>query len=105
ERLEAARVSVRIKSVVPILPGSKEDQNLAKFGQWPVLVNSGRQDITYQLITRDNIPFFDPKLLPADAQLGVVTRNLRQVACDDRDDPLWIVEPRDQADCPACKNN
>jgi hypothetical protein len=104
ERLEAARVSIQVERIVPIVPGSREDMNLDRFGQWPVIVDSGRQEITYQLITRDNIPFFDPRRLNASAMIGTVSGNLRQVAFDDRSDPIWIVEPRDQADCPACRN-
>lgn len=105
ERLEAARVCIDVSEVVPIVPGSRDEMNLERFGQWPVIVESQIDEYTYQLITRDNLPFFDPRLLPAGYDLGRVCGNLRQVAFDDRDDPLWIVEPRDQADCPRCVNN
>jgi hypothetical protein len=104
ERLEAARVSINVERLIEIVPGSREESNLERFGQWPVIVDSGRKEITFQLITRDNLPFFDPRALATNYPLGTVSGNLRQVAFDDRDDPIWIVEPRDQADCPQCVN-
>ena len=33
-----------------------------------------------------------------------ITGNLRQVAFDDRQDPIWIIEPRDSSDCTWCQN-
>lgn len=106
ERLEGARITVRVRSTVGITPGSREDQNLERFGQWPVVVDDGTQrGRTFQLITRENIPFFDPRTLGAREINQDVTGNLRQVAFDDRSDPIWIVEPRDQADCSWCVNN
>ena len=88
-----------------IAAGSRERQNYDKFGQWPVLVDDGSMaGKTFQLVTRDNIPFFDPIKIGARTINATITGNLRQVAFDDRSEPLWIVEPRDQQDCTWCKN-
>ena len=65
-------------------------------------MKSDRDEYEWAMITRDNIPFFDPLSLAPTANLGRVSGNLRQVAFDDEGDPLWIIEPKDQADCPAC---
>ncbi|MCK6545153.1 hypothetical protein L6R52_04740 [Myxococcota bacterium] len=105
ERLEAARVSVDVATVKPIVRGSRDEMDLERYGQWRVTVETGRRsDKEIALITRENIPFFDPRNLPANARLGTVTGNLRTVAFNDDDDPLWVVEPREQTDCPACRN-
>jgi hypothetical protein len=105
KRLEAARVSINVAGTIAIMPGSKEDTNLTKYGQWPVNVQTGLQVLQMQLITRDNIPFFDPKKLADGTPLGKVSGNLRVVAFDEMSEPTWIVEPRDQDDCPACVNH
>jgi hypothetical protein len=104
KRLEAARVSIKVSGTVAILPGSKEETNLNKYGQWPVNVDTGSQTLQMFLITRDNIPFFDPRKVAPGASLGTVSGNLRVVAFDEMSEPEWIVEPRDQADCMACVN-
>ncbi|MFO0728693.1 MAG: hypothetical protein U1E65_33255 [Myxococcota bacterium] len=105
ERLEAGRITVKVKSTVQVMNGSKERQNYDKFGQWPVQVDDGSaMGKTFQLVTRDNIPFFDPIALGNHTVNATVTGNLRQVAFDDRSEPIWIVEPRDQQDCGWCKN-
>lgn len=108
ERLEAARVQATVESVLQIQPGSEEERNLERFGQWPVTIRvedgmEGRT-ATYQLITRENIPFFDPRSVGGRMINQPVIGNLRQVAFDDRSDPIWIIEPRDQNDCPWCVN-
>jgi hypothetical protein len=105
ERVEAARIRVRVRSVVPIVPGSREESNFERFGQWPVIVDDGSRDgRTFQMITRENIPFFDPRRVGGRAIDQPVTGNLRQIAFDDRSEPIWIVEPRDPSDCPWCQN-
>jgi hypothetical protein len=102
ERLGGARVSARVEKTNPVPPGSSEADNLERYGQWPVTINTGRKQRTFQLITRENIPFFDP-LKISDRAIGqTVTGNLRQVAFDDRSEPIWIIEPRDQSDCTWC---
>jgi hypothetical protein len=105
ERLEAARVSFVVDSVVSISPDSPESETLAQYGQWPVLINTPQvQGMEVYIVTRENLPFFDPLPL-GDRMIGqVVTGNLRQVAFDDRSEPLWIIEPRDHADCTWCEN-
>lgn len=102
ERLEAARVAIRVKSILPIVAGSDAEMDLERYGQWRILVDTGRRDLEMALITRDNIPFFDPRKLSPGADLGVVQGNMRTVAFNDEEDPLWVIEPRDQADCPTC---
>lgn len=105
ERLEAARITVQIRSSVGITPGSRDETNFDRFGQWPVIVDDGStMGRTFQVITRENIPFFDPRAFGARTINQPLTGNLRQVAFDDRSEPIWIVEPRDQADCPWCVN-
>lgn len=105
ERLEAARVTVKVLKTVAITSGSRERENFDKFGQWPVQVDDGSMaGKTFQLVTRDNIPFFDPTKIGGRTINATITGNLRQVAFDDRSEPLWIVEPRDQQDCTWCKN-
>ncbi|MBI2378730.1 MAG: hypothetical protein HYV07_32345 [Deltaproteobacteria bacterium] len=102
ERVEAARVSVTVDRTKPIPGGSPEADNLERYGQWPVIVKEGTLERTFQIVTRENLPFFDP-LTITDRLVGqTVTGNLRQVAFDDRSEPLWIIEPRDQNDCPWC---
>lgn len=105
ERLEGARVRARVRSASGISPGSREETNLERFGQWPVVIDDGTMTgRPFQLITRENIPFFDPRAF-GEAMVGQdVVGNLRQVAFNDRDPPIWIIEPRDQADCPWCVN-
>jgi hypothetical protein len=79
ERLEAARVTVKVLKTVAIAAGSRERQNYDKFGQWPVLVDDGSMaGKTFQLVTRDNIPFFDPIKIGARTINATITGNLRQ---------------------------
>jgi hypothetical protein len=103
ERLQSGRVQVMIQSSLPINPGSTEATSLAKYGQWPVTAGNSMTK-TFQMITRDNIPFFDPIKNGGKTINQPVIGNLRKVAFDETSDPIWIVEPRDQADCPWCKN-
>jgi len=105
ERLEAARVSVRVKRVVKIKPDSPALQTLLQFGQWPVEVETPQtDDMPFFIITRENLPFFDPIPLGDQEVDQTITGNLRQVAFDDRSDPLWILEPREHSDCSWCQN-
>lgn len=100
ERLEGARVSAKVKSSVGMFP------SLERFGQWPVIVDDGtRFGLEVQIITRENIPFFDPVVFGIKTINATITGNLRQVAFpNSRDRPTWIIEPRDQTDCPWCTN-
>jgi hypothetical protein len=111
ERLEAARVTVTVKST----RGTDRDTRspcdplnpelLDRFGQWPVVIDDGSMDgRCFQLVTRENIPFFDPTTLGMRDINQPIVGNLRQVAFNERDEPIWIIEPRDQADCPWCTN-
>ncbi len=106
ERLEGARVKLTIKSTIAIVPGSTEDDTLERFGQWPALVDNGvgGGELRVAVITRENLPFYDPRANSGRTIGRPLVGNVRQVAFDDRQEPLWIFEPRDQADCPWCTN-
>ncbi len=104
ERLEAARVSITLDSMVAIAPGSPEEDTLERFGQWPATVTDGNVTRPFAIITRENIPDFDPLPLGGRRINKPITGNLRQVAFDDRGVPIWILEPRDETECPWCEN-
>ncbi len=105
ERLEGARVKVRIRATAGISPGSREDRAFRDFAQWPVIADDGSDvGLRFQLVTRENLPFFDPLAFGAQAVNQEITGNLRQVVFNEQSVPLWIIEPRDQADCPWCVN-
>lgn len=105
ERLEGARIAITAKHVIRINRGSREEDTLEEFGQWPITVDTPLlQDMRFNIVTRENIPFFDPLPLGGRTINQTVIGNLRQVAFDDRSDPIWIVEPRDQNDCRWCTN-
>ena len=104
ERLEAARVKLRVKSVSPSADWVTQD-SFTRFGQWRVVIdNPRRDDQTWSVVTRENIPFFNPVPLSGRRINADLIGNVRQVAFDDRDPPIWIIEPRDQGDCPWCTN-
>jgi hypothetical protein len=105
ERVEGARVSVTVKSTVNIEPDTPAAETLAQYGQWPVLIDTNiRENMQVYIVTRENLPFFDPLTLGEQVINQTITGNLRQVAFDDRQDPLWIIEPRDASDCVWCQN-
>ena len=104
ERIEAARVTVVVEDLIVINPGSPEEDTLEQFGQFPANVTDGKLTRQFAVITRENIPFFDPRPLGGGRINQPIIGNLRQVAFDDRQEPIWIIEPREQADCPWCVN-
>lgn len=102
ERIEAARVKAKVLRVEPVVAGSPEAMNYDRFGQWPVTLDTKAGDLVFQIITRENLPFFDPLPLGGMTINQEITGNLRQVAFDDRSEPIWIIEPSNQADCSWC---
>lgn len=105
ERLEGARISIKVKSTIGIEPDTPQAETLAQYGQWPVIAETKIDDeMELFIVTRENLPFFDPLPLGDRVIEQTITGNLRQVAFDDRQDPIWIIEPRDSSDCTWCQN-